>query len=388
MKTTLLSTLSLTFIVSGGCVSSQLKQLQPTLPSNPAFVQQYFAQTGRLPVEYRLNFSKLVLALALAGVGVTLGVIAVLPALKKSASAGGDRPEQLGRSFTPVISTLEPAPVYHSPTLQTLARLNLPDLQPVSAAATPREQVLSSPELELTADAEEIKPQYKWAHQLRNYPVILLYGPQGGGKTSKLAWLTGDHARRGDELSIVDPFAPAASWRGLEVVGRGENAAEINDHLDWFCEEASRRLALRGVDESYEPLRDEPFYFMGLDEVTNYEDMVNPDIGRRFISTCTQKLRQAGMGVAISSHGDTLSCLFGIAAGKGKKAVMDRQTFKIRVMPVEDESVPGGFRCSGQAEIAYNGQVKTVTVPPYMRKPENWDYRNLVAQDDPIILAD
>ena len=127
---------------------------------------------------------------------------------------------------------------------------------------------------------------YQEIHSLIHHPCVLVYGEQGSGKTSKMAWLVGQHIKLGHQVEIVDPLCKFRSWQPLKVWGRGYQYQDAEKGIAKFTTIAQKRLRDRGTT-NYEPL-DDIHLFLALDEVTNYEDHIAPATMRQLLSTCTQ----------------------------------------------------------------------------------------------------
>lgn len=244
----------------------------------------------------------------------------------------------------------------------------------------PQEEVQKKP---VSVEGTPDDPLYRWIKELLEYPCIRVWGSQGGGKTSKLIYMMEQDIKQGKVVMLVNPLAPASKFKGIKVYGRGYNFNDGADSaaagLQRFAAEAVSRLKRRGVDEEYEPLRDEPHWALYGDEMTNWGDQMDQDIMGEFWQSCTQMLRQANMSFRGVTHGNT-NQTFGGAALRGKKQTVENQFAVLRAIPKTDPSVPGGLRCSGTAvmKLPEKGEVK-VSVPGWMRESNrNFDFRPLI----------
>lgn len=272
-----------------------------------------------------------------------------------------------------LMPTSQPARSFPAPTLKT-PQETLVQQEPVA---------VQQPQAVVQQKRDRLSGEFEWIKELIEYPAVKIYGAQGGGKTSKAGFLVAEHLKKGDRVEIADPLAKAGMWKGLKVYGRGENYVEVAQGLSAFTKEASRRLQKRGIVEGYDPLLHEQGWFLVCDEMTDWEDGVDPKVMKDFISACTQKLRQAGMGVIFISHGDTQATGGGAKANRGKSKTMDITFRKLEVTSVSDPSVPGGLRCSGQAflYIPYK-EKQTVIVPRWMQPPAKYNFAALLPQQE------
>jgi hypothetical protein len=209
----------------------------------------------------------------------------------------------------------------------------------------------------------------KWSDEL----AILLYGQQGGGKTSKLLWLAEEHLKKGNIVLIVSPFAYSGWVNGIEIAGINHDYLSINQALNKFCNESDERLKYRRFypnGQAYFP-EDLPTVILICDEITSWGD--NPElevVSRRLVKVITQNLRQTNCRVYFGGHGNTVACLLGKALA-GKKDVFNRQFTRIQTKAKQDKKIDGGLRCAGECLITYshNGEdvnrlVKIPTILP------------------------
>jgi len=249
----------------------------------------------------------------------------------------------------PPQTIIAPQPIsYSPPTYTTVADSEIPEYEPPTSH-DPHQEI----------------------HSLIHHPCVLIYGEQGSGKTSKMAWLVGQHIKLGHQVEIVDPLCKFRSWQPLKVWGRGYQYQDAENGIAKFTTIAQKRLRDRGTT-NYEPL-DDIHLFLALDEVTNYEDNIAPETMRELLSTCTQLLRQANMSICIVSHGETLACMGGRKAASGKSDVLKRQFKRLLCTAVRDPSTPGGLRCSGKATLKFmTGEqeiFRQIEIPHWMTAP-------------------
>lgn len=224
--------------------------------------------------------------------------------------------------------------------------------------------------------------RYAEVRSLANEGTILIVGGQGSGKTEKLGWLMATHCRKGHWVWFINPFAPAAHYKGLYVLGRGRNFLEVAEGLRAFTKEAQRRIELRGLDENYDPFN-ELHIHLAIDELSDYEAEVakyDDGIMQEFWAVCTQFLRQANMSVSLVSHGDTQAMMGGGQQGKSK--AIKRNIVRLYCQWKVDLSVRGGRRCAGWAQkvtMKANGQeaVTRINIPEWMVAPSDYNYEGV-----------
>jgi hypothetical protein len=85
-----------------------------------------------------------------------------------------------------------------------------PDSSERRASQTQSERAVSSTSAPL--------PPEQWTPDLMNYPSILVYGPQGAGKTSTAAWLIRERIKQHHQIKVLDPHRSFGQWDGLECM--------------------------------------------------------------------------------------------------------------------------------------------------------------------------
>jgi len=181
-------------------------------------------------------------------------------------------------------------------------------------------------------EPEQAQPQIP---RLTNYPAVLIYGPQGSGKT----FLAEEEIKRrkeaGHKVTALDPHAGFNSWRDCEVVGAGMDYAGIDAELADFASEVKRR---------YERIRKEPNptfqpWTFVCDEFTNWASRCKAS--GDFFQAALSDIRKAKMYVIFVSHARTLA---GLGDAKGMAATRDAALLEIELLgtidPVTTEAVP------------------------------------------------
>lgn len=210
-----------------------------------------------------------------------------------------------------------------------------------------------------------------WADQL----ALLIYGEQGGGKTSKLLWLAEEHIKRGNIVLIVSDFAYSGWVKGIEVAGVNGDFSAIAQALSAFCNEGEARRKHAGVyeDRGYFA-HDLPTVVLIADEVTSWSEQ--PELEMvifRLARLVLQDLRQTNMRVYLGGHGNTLSTLFGKALA-GKKQTFDNQFTQVQCKAKHDKQIENGKRCAGEVVVSYfQGRepvARTVKIPSLLPSKE------------------
>ncbi len=218
-----------------------------------------------------------------------------------------------------------------------------------------------------------------------SYPAWIIYGPMGGGKTSKGGWVAAEHLKRGDKVMYINPMVPYKFFEGLEIYGRSQNAyIDVTQGITKFIDEAERRLTMRRT-RIYDPFAEDEHWFLLCDEMTSWEASIDQELMYRFMQTCTEKIRQANMSALLIAHGKTIGCLGGTRANAGKADVIARQFKMMQCVPQEDASVEGGLRCAGHAYVEWyeNNEIrsKRITIPKAMQPPNRQKTETLTWYD-------
>jgi hypothetical protein len=172
-------------------------------------------------------------------------------------------------------------------------------------------------------------------NRLDEYPSVLVYGPQGSGKTSTAAYLMRRRIENGHIVQVLDPHKQYGQWEGLEVFGGGMDYAEIDMKLQWFHEEVKRRYKQAEITPNYNP----PKLTLVCDEFTNWATRCS-SAADFFMAACTD-IRKINLGVIFISHNRTLQAL---GDPKGMAAVRDNGIAEIELLvdshPETGEPIP------------------------------------------------
>ncbi len=387
-------------------IASKGKNTQVVLPDGAPMA---LSQTGVLPVQIQEQNQGIAPAIGLALIGMGLaacGSIDLRPkgqshqstSLEQELSALLDQAER-GALLSP---SMQHELQRHYGT-QWRSRLGLPiqvedltvelppDLQNMNGSGTSTKMEEKQPEPAPAPKPKPIDhsadPRYRHLFELVDAPCIRIYGPQGSGKSSKLAWFGLEHVKRGDRVMVINPMARADDFDGIKVYGRGLKYKEAEEGIAEFVREAKRRLEDRGLIKGYDPLLNEPHWSLLCDEMSDWGDWVDAEIMNSLIGVQQQFLRQANMSIRQVSHGDT-NAMNGGAAMHGRKDAMNRQLYKIETSAKHDPSVPGKLRCAGQALLHCPDRAKPIQIeiPVWMQAPKGHDFRPFIKRDNVVQL--
>jgi len=171
--------------------------------------------------------------------------------------------------------------------------------------------------------------------KLTNYPAVLMYGPQGSGKTFLAEEEIRERKAAGHRVTALDPHAGFYSWRDCKVIGAGMDYAAIDAELADFAAEVKRR---------YERIRKEPNpqftpWTFVCDEYTNWAARCKAS--GDFFQAALSDIRKAKMYVLFVSHARTLA---GLGEAKGMAATRDAALLEIELLgqidPETADAVP------------------------------------------------
>jgi hypothetical protein len=154
----------------------------------------------------------------------------------------------------------------------------------------------------------------QWASDLMGYPSILIYGPQGAGKTSTAAWLIGERIKIGHQIKILDPHRCYGQWDGLECIGDGMDYEAINDELKAFTDEIKARYKARARIPNFDP----PKLTLVCDEFTQWAKKCGHSA--TFFEESLTDIRKINLHVLFISHARTLN---GLGGSSGLAAARD-----------------------------------------------------------------
>lgn len=408
MKTLLYATSTVCLILSVA-IAAKGRATQLVLPDNATTALQ---QTGVLPVRVQAQNSGMAPALALATVGLGLAAAGAVDWRSLQLQQQPAQTRSLNDELAELLERAERGALFSADMEQALrqrfgnewrTRLGLPieledltvelpsDLQPIgSGTSEKKEEPKPAPEpkpVEPKALDHSRDPRYAGLFQLLDAPCIRIFGPQGSGKSSKLAWFGLEQAKRGDRVMVINPLAKAGDFKGLKVYGKGLSYRDAEEGLREFVLEAKRRLKDRGTIEDYDPLVDEAHWTLLCDEMSDWGEWVSSEVMQELVGVQQQFLRQANMSVRQVSHGDT-NAMNGGEALRGRKEAMNRQFYKIETSAMHDPTVPGRLRCSGRALLHVPDRPKPIQIeiPVWIQAPKNHDYRPFLKNEKVVQL--
>lgn len=231
---------------------------------------------------------------------------------------------------------------------------------------------------------------YSWVEAMLVQPFTLIYGKQGGGKSSKLGYAVMRAAKENYKIIIVDPHAYAAKWRGLKVYGKGRNydgsknigMPSAEDGIRSFIAEVERRYELIATVEGYDPMKDERRLVLACDEVSNWGDNIDPDLMKELMNLVLAELRKANAAVFFAAHGKTLK-FFGGKAAAGTRDAIDALACFVECFSQHVEGTsPPEYEPTGKVmfKTSNDDRPYEVGTPNWLVEPPNYNYQVFVQQ--------
>ena len=227
-----------------------------------------------------------------------------------------------------------------------------------------------------TPDVED--NQYTWVEDLLEYPSILVWGPQGSGKSTFVEWLIYERIKRGHTVKILDPHREAGQWEGLEVVGDGMDYEAIDTELSAFDSQVKSRYGQRAKIKGYNP---KPITLL-CEEFTQWSKKC--DHSAEFFETSLTDIRKVNMNAVYVAHNRTLTALGGT---KGLAATRDAGLLEIELEAIVDPTTK-------KAHPAFKGKLKypnqdlkeaqTVAIAKWMRVDKTSSPTSVIQQETSV----
>ncbi len=205
--------------------------------------------------------------------------------------------------------------------------------------------------------AEEPAPSeaVDWQNLLRGYHSILIYGAQGGGKTTMAEWLIRERKAAGHYVVVLDPHREFGQWPGCQVIGDGYDWEAIKGALKGFSEEIRHRYKERASQAGvkFEPLT------IVIDEWSQAA-LECGDAAAEFFRKSLSDIRKINIHAVFVGHGRTLEV--GGGGAKGWAAVRDASLLEIELMAEANPTNRGKVRPTGTGRLKLPGIKKPVEI--------------------------
>jgi hypothetical protein len=201
----------------------------------------------------------------------------------------------------------------HKAALPSQPQQSIPPAKTQEPATNDRSSGQTQSERAASSTSAPLPPE-QWTSDLMNYPSILVYGPQGAGKTSTAAWLIRERIKQEHQIKVLDPHRSFGQWDGLECIGDGMDYDAINDELKAFTDEIKSRYKIRAKTPNYDP----PKLTLVCDEFTQWAKKCSHSAA--FFEECLTDIRKINLHVLFISHARTLA---GLGGSSGLAATRD-----------------------------------------------------------------
>lgn len=172
-------------------------------------------------------------------------------------------------------------------------------------AAIQQQAVLEQPKL---------TPFSEWYPQFMEWPCVLIYGPQGSGKTTFATRLLHDRAAAGHDIQVLDPHAELGQWEPFPVVGAGMEYEAIDAAMNKFSADVEAFYKARATQMGLNP---QPRTLL-LEEFTDWAEECEGSA--TFFKRALKNLRKAKRRAVFVSHARTLA---GLGNSQGMAAARD-----------------------------------------------------------------
>jgi len=215
--------------------------------------------------------------------------------------------------------------------------------------------------------------RYAWADDLIHFPAVLIYGPQGSGKSSFTSWLLRERIKAGHAVEVWDVHRKFGHWKGLAVHGSGLNYEAVDSRMGSF----RRQVQARYLKEATVANPNHSWYTAVCEELTNFQGKCE-NVAPLFKQSLSD-LRKIKMCVIYCSHGRTLGTLGG---SKGTADMRDSGLIELelqaKINPVTRELVS-----------AQKGKLKLPNRSPISVEIADWmrgsvDFSDLVQVANPV----
>ncbi|MGD1850951.1 MAG: hypothetical protein ACFCBU_10200 [Cyanophyceae cyanobacterium] len=186
-------------------------------------------------------------------------------------------------------------------------------------------------------------PQSQWWALFRNYPSVLIWGPQGSGKTTQANRLVIERLQGGHQVIVCDPHWSKGDWEypGVAIVGAGMDYDAVDGAISEFAQTVKERYEARSQGTtSFPPVT------IVCEEFTHWASRCKA--AAVFLGVALSDIRKVGMAVIFVSHGRSLECVGG---KKGMAQTRDDALLELKLLATPDPSAPNGVRPAFLGEL-------------------------------------
>ena len=228
-----------------------------------------------------------------------------------------------------------------------------PPSRPERPSAPPQPAAPTAQGQQAAAESAEAAPLMNLSKLIKT-PFVLIWGAQGGGKTSLMKLLAQARQAAGHRITVADPHGSAAEWGDWQVVGSGRNFAALNSLLKAYDDDITADYQRYAAGE-----RDFAYSTLLIDEFTQWGS--NCDSSAQFVKSVCSDIRKINRCVVIVSHSRTLAGLGG-ATGFAEAIRCTAVTIELEAELGED----GEYQPTGYGWLQYPTKPKVKVQIPYV----------------------
>jgi hypothetical protein len=188
--------------------------------------------------------------------------------------------------------------------------------------------------------------------KLLNTTLLMIWGTQGGGKTTLAKMLCRMREGEGHSVIVADPHGSPKEWGAWEIIGSGRDYKMLNEYLKHFDEAITADYKKFSSGQ-----REFPYRTLIVDEFTQWADRCKH--APMFIKSACSNLRKLRRCVVLITHSDTIT---GLGNAQGLRAAIDRSAVKLELETILDDA--GEYQPTGYGWLQYpNQQRQRVKVP-------------------------
>lgn len=191
--------------------------------------------------------------------------------------------------------------------------------------------------------------------KLLNTTLLMIWGTQGGGKTTLAKMLCKMRESEGHSVMVADPHGSAEEWGSWEIIGAGRDYKMLNQYLGHFDKQVTEDYQLYSHGQ-----RDFPYRTLIVDEFTQWADRCKN--APMFVKSSCSDLRKIKRCVVLITHSDTLT---GLGNAQGLRDAINRSAVKLELETALDEN--GEYYATGYGWLQYPKQPRQrVKIPRHI----------------------
>jgi hypothetical protein len=193
---------------------------------------------------------------------------------------------------------------------------------------------------------------------LMKVSFLLIWGTQGGRKTTLAKAIARMRHANGHAVTVADPHGAKAHWAPFKVIGSGRKYDQLNEFLSDYDDDMTADYERYAVGKT-----DFPYRTLLVDEFTQWADKC-PN-APAFVKSICSDIRKVNRCVIMVSHSRTLT---GLGDAKGLRDAIDRSAVQIELETVVNES-DGEYEATSYGWLSYPGMERRRVKIPNLPHP-------------------